>query len=300
MKRPMQARVRTYLTLRRNFGYQLQAEGQYLLSFARYADQGGHRGPPTKALMLRWARDSRRQRSTWARRLKIMRVFAKYWQGFEPKTEIPPRQVFGPGPTRPTPYLYDPPQIRQLLQRGRQLPDWLESRTYATLLGLLACTGLRLSEALGLGVNEVDLSQGVLHISQSKYHKVRWVPLHPTTVQPLHRYSRQRHRLFPKAERFFVNKAGQLLTRAMVESKFRQLRRGLVTNGRLPRLHDLRHTFACRVLLRWQNQAQGAVNRLAVLACYLGHNRVADTYWYLQAFPALLSQASRHFTPPIA
>lgn len=160
----------------------------------------------------------------------------------------------------------------------------------------MACTGLRISEALGLRVADVDLPRGLLRVRESKYHKVRWIPLHSTTVGRRHAYLRQRRRLFPQAQHFFVLEGGSRLARATVERVFRKLRRGLAERGS-PRLHDLRHTFACRVLLRWQAQRRGAANRLAVLACYLGHNRIADTYWYLQAFPALLTQAGRSFRP---
>ena len=297
MKPTMRTRVEAYLAVRRAFGYQLRSEGKVLLNFARYAQQRGHRGPPTRSLMLRWARLSKRaSRPTWARRLKVVRRFAQYWQAVEPRTEVPPRHIFGRRAGRPTPCLYSPQQIRLLLRRARRLPGPLRPQTYAKLLGLLACTGLRISEALGLRVLDVDLRQGCLCVRASKYHKVRWVPLHPTTVRHLRHYARRRERLFPQAEYFFLAQDGGPLARPTVEKVFAQLRHGLAS-PRAPRLHDLRHTFACRVLLRWQAQRRGAVDRLAVLACYLGHNRVADTYWYLQAFPALLAQAGRRFQP---
>ncbi len=182
MKHTMLGRVKAYLAVRRALGYQLLGEGGYLLHFARYADRGGHRGPPSKDLMLRWARLSRQaKRSTWARRLQIVGAFAKYWQALEPKTQLAPRHVFGPRSPRPTPYLYSPAQMRVLLRRARRLTGARQPPTYATLLGLLACTGLRISEALRLRVSEVDFSQGLLRVSPSKYHKVRWLPLHPTT-----------------------------------------------------------------------------------------------------------------------
>ncbi len=291
----MLARIEAYLSRRRALGYQLRSEGNYLLNFARYADEAGHRGPPRTSLMLRWARLTRRaHRPSWARRLQIVRCFAKDCQGWEPRTQVPPRHFFGPVATRPTPYLYSQKQMRMLLARARRLPGPRQPQTYATLLGLLACTGLRISEALGLRVADVDLTGGVLRINQSKYHKVRWVPLHARTVARLRAYLRQRQRWFPQAQHLFLAQNASPLTRTRVEKTFRGLRCGLADSG-TPRLHDLRHTFAANVLLRWQAQKQGVAHRLGVLACYLGHNRVADTYWYLQAFPALLAQAGRGF-----
>jgi integrase len=164
------------------------------------------------------------------------------------------------------------------------------------LLGLLACTGLRISEALGLHVADVNLVRGVLCVRESKYHKLRWVPLHATTVRRLKSYLRQRRRWPSRDPHLFVAKHGDRLLYATVHRVFRQLRRGLAEPAK-PRLHDLRHRFAVRVLMRWQAQKQGVAHRLPILACYLGHNQVAHTYWYLQAFPELLAQAARAFRP---
>ena len=295
--RTMLARVKAYLSQRRALGYRLCAEGTSLLSFAHYADQCGHRGPPRNVLMLRWARRTRRpSRPTWARRLNIVRLFAKHCQGLERGAEVPPRFAFGSRPPRPTPYLYSGQQIQELLHRAHQLPDARQAQTYVVLLGLLACTGLRISEALGLRVADVDLAGGVLCIRESKYHKLRWVPLHPTTVRRLRTYLRARRRWPSSTQHLFVAKQGHPLTRTKAQKVFRQLRRGLADPAQ-PRLHDLRHRFAVCVLMRWQAQKQGVANRLPILACYLGHNRVAHTYWYLQAFPSLLAQAARAFRP---
>lgn len=301
MKRTMLPRVRTYLEQRRALGYKLRIEGQMLLSFARYADRAGHRGPLTRKLALHWAGLPKQATRLYrARRLEVLRVFARHQTAVEPATELPPRYVFGPAHVRRAPHLYSPVQILQLLRRAARLPGRLRPFTYNTLLGLLACTGLRISEALALEVADVDLAQGHILVRESKYHHSRWVPLHPTALARLRRYDRRRRALFPKAQHFFVSDRGRRFAYTTVRIVFRELARELKSAGARPlvRLHDLRHTFACRVLLRWQRSQRGAASRVAILSRYLGHSRVSDTYWYLTAVPELLREAARHCESP--
>jgi integrase len=143
----------------------------------------------------------------------------------------------------------------------------------------------------------MDWEEGVLTVRESKYHHTRLVPLHPTALVMLRNYARRRQRRFPGAQHFFVSARGRRFAYSTVRSVFRELACGLTTNSgrRYVRLHDLRHTFACRVLLRWQRSRRGATGRLGVLSRYLGHERVSHTYWYLTAVPELLREAARRF-----
>ena len=136
MKRTMLARVRTYLEQRRALGYKLRIEGQMLLSFARYADRSGHRGPLTRKLALHWAAlPQQATRLYRARRLEVLRVFARHQTAVEPATELPPRYVFGPAHVRRAPHIYRPAQILQspvaeisqpiaTFKNGRQTAAW--------------------------------------------------------------------------------------------------------------------------------------------------------------------------------
>lgn len=300
MRRTMSARVETYLALRRALGYKLRIEGQMLQNFARYADHSGHSGPLTRSLALRWAALPRgADRLYQARRLETVRVFAKHQAVIEPGTEIPARHALGPAHRRNAPHLYSPNEVGRLLRRAAHLPGRLRSATYKTLLGLLACTGLRISEVLALQIGDVDLEHGVLTVRETKYHQTRLVPLHPTALPPLNHYVRRRQKLFPCAQHFFISDRGRRFAYTTVRTVFRQLAHGFIPNSnrRHVRLHDLRHTFACRVLLGWQRSKRGAVGRMTVLSRYLGHQRVSDTYWYLSATPELLTEAARRFVP---
>jgi len=296
MKTTMLAKVGAYLAHRRALGFQLKNEGLRLLEFARYADALGHRGPLTTRLALDWAcRPQAADRLYWARRLEIVRTFAKHLLLTEPRTQIPPRHLLGPAHRRRSPHLYSSAQIQHLLRRAGQLRGRLRPYTWQTLIGLLACTGLRISEAMRLERDDVDWNQSLLIIRESKYGKTRLVPLHPTALPPLRNYARRRQELFPRARYFFVSEKGTRLTYSPIEATFSQLRQGIPYRRRPPRLHDLRHTMASRVLERWQSSRRGATNRILTLSRFLGHAQVEDTYWYLTALPHLLSEAAQRF-----
>jgi integrase len=297
----MLTRVEDYLRYRRALGYALRIEGGMLLNFARFADKKGHRGPLTCDLAVRWARlPAKADRLYWARRIEVLIGFARYCKIFDPQTEIPPRQLFGPAHRRKTPYIYSRGQLEELLSTARQLSWDRELQTYCTLFGLLACTGLRISEALGLRRAEVDLKQGILTVKESKRRRFRLVPLHTSALRPLEEYSAKRTKRFPEASFFFVNRCGDRLPYTTVRTTFRKLtlRLGWVKNGKRPRLHDLRHSFASRVLFKWRSRQAAQEDRIDWLSHYLGHERVSDTYWYLSATPELFAAVAKRFKPP--
>ena len=296
--------AKQYLKYRRKLGYQLRIEGRLLLSFAKYADRSGHRGPLTSDLAIRWARQPRgADRLYWARRLEIVRCFARYRAGFDPNTEIPPAGIFGKAHRRTRPYIYSPDEIVSLVKLAHQLKSKTGFRcmTYAALFGLLACTGLRISEALRLTCADVDLRRGILTIRETKFRKTRLVPLHSSAALALSQYAASRSVECPQAESlpFFLSESGRSLSYSTVRWTFRQLchRMGLVQKAgqRRPRIHDLRHTFACRRLLEWYRQGKNVEHLIASLSTYLGHAKVTDTYWYLTGFPELLEVVAGRF-----
>lgn len=156
----MSTKVQRYLEFRRGLGYQLRIEGMLLEQFGAFADAAGHRGPLTTDLALRWAQlPGHCDRLYSARRLEMVRCFARHLAVTEPGTEVPLRGLLGPAHRRTSPYIYSAAEIAALLAAAKQLAptDGLRPQTYATLVGLLACTGLRISEALHLGRVDADL-----------------------------------------------------------------------------------------------------------------------------------------------
>jgi integrase len=255
----MSAKVERYLEFRRALGFSLKIEGQLLRQFGNFADACGHQGPLTVELALRWAQSAKGcDRLYWARRLEIVRCFARHVAVTEPGTQVPGRRLLGPAHRRTIPHLYTARELAALLTAARRLSPTggLRSHTYATLLGLLACTGLRISEALRLAETDVDLGRGVLKIRETKFRKTRLVPLHPSAVAALRAYTEKRIRLLgvPKSDRFFLSDRGSGLPYSTVKHTFRRLCASVGITGaprRRPRLHDLRHTFACRRVEYW-------------------------------------------------
>jgi len=275
------------------------------LSFARFADHSGHRGPLTTEIALRWARlPERAARLYQARRLEVVRTLAKYLAPRESATEIPPRGLLGPAHARKTPFIYSEAEIVALFRAAQKLApaDGLRPRTYAVLIGLLACTGLRISEALALAQDDTDLEGGILTVRQTKFRKSRLVPLHISVIGPLREYGAVRDRRFGgmHLRTFFVSDAGRSLPYSTVRQTFHRLLRTAMPNaaasGRSrPRLHDLRHTFACRRLLAAYRNGSNIDRATEELSAYLGHAKVTDTYWYLTGIPELLALAGHRF-----
>lgn len=298
--RSLKGAVAFYLKSRRRLGFALESEGALLGNLVGYAQERRHRGPLTTELALAWAQaPSAANPLRRARRLEAVRHFARFWAAFEPRTQIPPTGLFGPAYRRVPVHIYTSQEIRALLAQAAQLPaqQTLHPLTFTTLLGLLACTGLRISEALQLELDDWDAPEAVLTIRQAKFGQSRYVPLSPGAASALKAYVQARAGAFPKscARALFLAPQGQPLTYRNVRSTFAALREQLGWQDLRPRprLHDLRHTFAVECLLGWYRQGQEQLNaKILSLAVYLGHRNIRHTYWYLTAVPELLALGS--------
>jgi integrase len=276
--------IRDYLMLRRGLGFQLVKHEAGLEEFASFLERKGS-AHITSELALEWATlPAHQQPCHWSARLTIVRGFARYWSATDPVTEVPPLGLLPYRPTRARPYFYSDQEIQQLLQaaRDRHSCDPLRSWTYYCFFGLLAVTGLRLSEALNLRAEDLDWSEAILTIRGAKFGKSRLVPLHASTCKVLADYVKRRDRRFglrPEAH-FFVNKNGNRLDKGEVHRKFYALSRQIglraVGASRGPRLHDFRHRFAVETLLRWYRSGEDPKRRLPILSTYLGHAHVTD------------------------
>lgn len=295
--------VEQYLSARRGLGFDLDTPRWLLRSFARFADRAGHQGPLTTDLAVEWALASRsRDPAQATRRLSAVRSFARYCAAFDPATEIPSVGLLGGHPRRKPPHIYSDAEITGVLQQCRLLSPraGLRPRTYVAFFSLLVSTGLRVSEACRLTRDDVDLTAGVLTIRESKFRKSRLVPLHPTTALALSRYAAYRDGGdVSRPGRFFQTNRASALTRAAVEKTFSRIRRRLAWSAqgrtRQPRIHDFRHTFAVRRLLRWADDHADVHHEMLALSTYLGHAKVTDTYWYLSAVPELMALTAERF-----
>jgi integrase len=249
--------VEEYLGDRRRLGFRLRIEGQMLLGFARFADGAGHRGPLTTDLAVSWARLPAGATQLYqARRLEVVRCLARYRAIFDPGTEVPPERLPGSAHRRTVPHIDSEAERASLLAAARRLssPIGLRPRSYAAMIGLLSCAGLRISEALKLARSDVDWRQGTLTIRETKFHKSRLVPLHPSAVRALLDYAQFRDGCHPapRTDAFFVSDGGSPLAYSTVRTAFRKLCDPLFgprrPGARAPRIHDLRHNAASRIM----------------------------------------------------
>jgi integrase len=300
----MKQQVQNYLSYRRSLGYQLHIEGQELLKFGSYVDSKKHRGPLTEDIAIEWAKSSKKaSRFTWARRLEIVRCFAKYCCITESDTQIPGKGIFGKAHRRNVPYIFTKHEILQILDSTKYLvPEGgLRPISFSYLFSLLYVTGLRTSEALNLLPQDVDLIQGILWVRDTKFHKSRLVPLHKSTIQALANYCQLRSKYVPqsKLRSFFIIDDGKPITLRAVEYAFIKIRRLLGWDvkfkNKMPRVYDLRHTFVCNRLLSWYEQGVDVQNVIPYLSTYIGHVKVSDTYWYISAIPQLMEIVSDRF-----
>lgn len=293
-----------YLSLRHALGFDLRQAERTLRSFVAFAENEGA-SYITIDMILRWdRRPSRAQPATRAEWIAMVRRFALWQSASDPRTEVPPESLLAARYCRKPPYIYKQEEIERLVAVTAQIPSrtGLRSWTYSTFFGLIAVTGMRISEALALDRDDVDLGEGVLTIRRTKFHKSRLIPVHPSTRDALRRYDAERDRILPRTTTpaFFLAEHGTRITNWSAAYNFAKVsqRIGLRTpirgrrHGRGPRVHDLRHRFAVQTLIDWYRAGLDVEREIPKLATYLGHVHVNDTYWYLEAVPELLLLAT--------
>jgi len=288
-----------YLAMRRALGFKLSSQAGILMGFVDYCEQHQLEHISADAAVA-WAVASPRSRDTlwWARRLMVVRIFARHLAAFDPATEVPPVDALPGFYRRVTPYLYSPDEIHRLLRAAGGLTPPLRGATYRCLLGLLAVSGMRIGEVCRLDRGDVDLPAALITIRDSKFGKSRQIPVHASTVTALAGYAtvRDQDRKGKGCAAFFVSTRGTRVRPNAVNHTFPELLRaaGIRTapGTRRPRPHDLRHSFTVATLLDWYRDGGNAAARLPLLSTYLGHVDPKSTYWYLQATPELLALAA--------
>jgi integrase len=283
--------VERYAALQCILGHKFGDQTRSLKHFANYAMAHGDEFVRI-ASVLAWAAQtpSAQQRR---RLVAQVRRFALAMRAENPRHEVPPRDCVGRATVaRRPPHIYTAHDIDRIMRAARQMPTKgvIGPETLTTLLGLLASTGLRISEALSLQCS--DVGDDGLIIRKSKYDKSRLIPLHETTQAALGRHLIERACRPVYTQAVFVSSNGQALLYATVLAAFRRLlayaglRPKSSSSG--PRMHDLRHTFAVRSLAQCQTDRQAVAQHMLALSTYLGHTHVSCTYWYLEATPIIM------------
>lgn len=283
--------VKEYLALRRALGFKLYAETWLLPDFVDFLT--AHRSPfITTDFAVRWAQRPPGASRRWcARRLSVVRCFAKHLRAFDTRTEVPPPDLIPCPTTRHLPHLYTDAEIAALMREARRLRPPMMAATYEALLGLLVVTGMRVGEALALDDGDVDWARSLLKVRHAKFQRSRLVPLHPSTIAALREYVAVRdRRCIRLGPWLFTSTVGTRVIHQNFLHVFHRLARraGL---ARQPRLHDIRHTFAVNTVRDWYRSGVDVERRLFSLSTYLGHVAPTSTYWYLTATPELLALA---------
>jgi integrase/recombinase XerD len=294
----LRAALTDYLELRRSLGFTLRRDAKLLIQFLDWLE-GQDKHTITVADALVWVRLPENASPSWLRaRMGPLRGFATYLHTLDPAVEVPAPGLFGGPPARAVPYLYSDTEIIMLIEQTASLSTALRRATIATLIGLLAVTGMRQGEVIALDDIDFDATRGLLVVRRGKAGKSRQIPLHPTTTAALKSYRTVRDRAFPKpvSEALLVSAAGTRLLSCNVGHAFRRMVRQAGLTARSPRCrprpHDLRHTFAVATLLDWYRDGGDVAARLPLLSTYLGHVSPEHTYWYLHAAPELMAEAA--------
>jgi integrase len=296
----LRADVDRYLALRRAAGFKLRNTTGMLRSFANHAAERGEAHVRSQTA-IEWA-SSGSTPGQRDHRIREVNRFARFLRAEDAAHEVPPADVFPCRRSRRPPYIYRPEEVALLMEHaGRLAPRHsIRPHTYRTLFGLLACTGLRLSEALSLRM--CDVTPAGVMILESKFRKSRFVPLHPTAAAPLADYLALRQLLDASDPHVFLS----LRRRPLIPDLARYAFHEVCTSAgiprqpsrRRPRLQDLRHTFAVRALQACAAGRESAHRHMLALTTYLGHARLEDTYWYLESTPELMADiasAAEHF-----
>lgn len=295
--------VSSYVKLRRGLGYRSGTQERSLRAFARFLDP--HDGPISLESTLAWATaTSSSDPRNPARRLATVRGLLRYLHALDGATDVPAPGLLGSTGHRNPPHVYSDREIADLLAAAGELTPvgGLRPHCYVTLFGLLACTRLRISEALALSSDDVDLGGEVITVRAGKRGLTRLVPLHPSATTALADYAdqRERHCGAPMPQdAFFRTDGTERISYNCAQHAFSLVRRrlGWTANSRTcaPRLHDLRHRMVVRRIEAWHAEGLDVDAKISTLATYLGHVEVRDVYWYLSAVPELMSIVAKRF-----
>lgn len=306
MSGPLRAALADYLALRRALGYRLDRPEKLLKLFLTHLEVTDQ-DVVTVDNALAWAQMPVNGGSNWwGYRLSVVRGFATYLHPLDPAHEVPAAELLPQRPQRATPYLYSEVDVAALMATASSLRTPLRRATVATLIGLLAVTGMRVGEAVALDRADIDLTTGRLLVRHGKFGKTRELWLHPTTITALKQYQRLRDRAAPCTDTaaFFVSAAGTRLLYCNVQNTFHRLVKlaGLAPRSTScrPRIHDLRHAFAVHAMLDAYATGQDGQVRLTLLSTWLGHVDPGSTYWYLSASPELMALAGRRLEAHLA
>jgi len=296
--------VEAYIAFKQALGVKMTSAASALRQFARYAAEHGHVGPVDVDIAVAWASSgSGHSHGYEAVRYGYARRVAAFSRAFDKGLPELPEGLFGKGYLRVTPHVFSDEDVSLLAYAASRMEaaDPLAPLSHAALIGILSATGMRPSEALGLADADIDLSAGTVLVNDSK-GTTRLLPIGGGTVAALEEYLGRRESLRSGRShgRLLLAASSKPLALHSAERAFECYRgillgRGQLWEGRAPRLFDLRHTFAVKTILKWHAGGEDVGSMLPVLATYMGHAHIGQTYWYLTGAPELMEMAAAAF-----
>jgi site-specific recombinase XerD len=297
-------KMKCFVALRRLSGTDYKGQTKILGYFDKFLVKENFKKPYlTKYIVERYLSTvshlTQRYRSN---QCSLIRQFGIYLSRFEPCCYIPESIPSGKTQDEWRAYIFTKNQIRDLLAATHRLRPtyWLRPYVFHTLIGLLYTTGIRISEALALNIKDFYPDTLRLHIREGKFRKERWVPLSVSTCEVMKKYINMRQQVVARGsdQSLFIGFSRTRLCRSSAHSVFFILLeqcgiKRTTKNG--PRIHDIRHTFACHRLLEWYHDGRDINARLPVLATYMGHLKISSTQIYIQATPELRDLANHKF-----
>lgn len=302
---PLALRLQSFFDTRRAAGRRDIREIKILRYLDRFLIDAIKPGQTiTRQVAQRWIDEMKHlSPGTRQNRISILRQFCLYLSHFDPRTCIVHRSFF-PQRSLFVPHIYTRKEVRRIILEAKRIgpPGSIRPAVISTLIGLLYTTGLRIGEATGLTIGDVDLKRRVLHVRETKFKKSRYVPLSASAVDHLRTFLQKRRKAgfsMASTSPFFITRTGRRYGQATLTTIFLQIVRKLGIRGpkgqRGPRIHDFRHTFAVNRLLAWYRERANLAAKLPLLSTYLGHTTVTATEVYLHATAELLEAVGKRF-----
>ena len=306
---PMGQLIKRYLMMKRSFGLSSKNASYLLNDFNRYLGICFQKTDCITREMVVGYLNATNHISSATRQqyLTHLRQFCRFLFQLNPRSYIPEKNLLPPERRKYRFHIYSFKELEDILRLARQLgpPRSLRPRTASVIFSLLWVSGMRISEVLNLNLGDLDLDAGVIHIRQTKFYKSRYIPLSLSTVEALRRYLNKRteygHSCHAAAP-LFVNRRGKRCGSRGIQHMFCGIVERLkiqTAQGRRPRIHDFRHSFATRWLNEFSKSGKDPTAYIPILATYLGHTKIDYTQVYLHPSLELLQAAGQQFNDHI-
>lgn len=299
---PLAGRIVQFVAFKRMQGYDYSAGAEELRRFDRFLTATGYARPVLDLDVLGRFADQIASLSHSSRvgRLSTVRRFSVYLHTLAPESAMLPARLVPRSARSVRFYPLSCSQVGELMAATAILEPnhGLRAECIGLLIGLLYSTGLRISEALALNLDDVDSAESTLFVRRGKFRKERLVPMSASTGEAVQRWLLLRAK-YPESgpdSPLFVTRRGKRLSRDRAYRVFRRLCARCGFDGPPPpRLHDLRHNYACACIARWRQAREDLDTLLPVLANAMGHCDFHATEIYLHINAVALQQASERF-----